>query len=161
MMIFDDATKPIIIESMYTPLVTRHMWILNLSLMDYCLAPIPILEEITCPALTIRIEGFDIILPTIWYLLVYDQETMQLDTVKIRDLPGRQFTALIGGPYVNKPLGASVIAVDYTQLNRNIGPSLNKHQMLCHPVAEHLWINVSPTDVYNKYLKDKIIGDLL
>ena len=43
----------------------------------------------------------------------------------------------------------------------NIGPSLGKHQMLCHPISPTEWINVSPSDTYNKHLKNSVIGDIV
>jgi len=161
MLIFDDNSKAILLDSIYTPLVTQHMWILDLNMMDFTLNPITILEEITAPSMTISIHGFEFWLPATWYMLVYDMETMQLDTVCVEDLPGREFNALVSGPNIQKALPGNVIVTDYDNRYKNIGPLLNKHQMLCHPISPEHWVNVSPTDVYNKYLKEKIVGDIL
>ena len=42
----------------------------------------------------------------------------------------------------------------------NVGPVLNKHQMLCHPIGPNEWVTVGPSDGFNKYLKDRIAGEL-
>lgn len=161
MLIFDDTSRPIILDSIYTPLVTQHMWILDLNMMDYTLSPITILEEITAPSMMIKIHGFLFMLPTTWYMLVFDTETMQLDSVCVEDLPGKEFSALVAGPIIQKAVPGIVTVVDYDSRFKNVGPLLNKHQMLCHPISPELWVNVTPSDVYNKYLKEKIVGDIL
>jgi hypothetical protein len=33
--------------------------------------------------------------------------------------------------------------------------------MLCHPINKDVWCSVGPSDNFNKYLKDKTIGDLM
>lgn len=161
MIIFDDNSRPILLDSIYVPLVTQHMWILDLNMMDYTLSPITILEEITAPSMMVQIHGFAFMLPTTWYMLVFDEETMQLDSVCVEDLPGKEFTALVSGPTLQKAMPGKVIVVDYDSKFKNVGPLLNKHQMLCHPISTDMWVSVSPTDVYNKYLKEKIVGDIL
>ncbi len=161
MLVFDENSKPLIIDSIYTPTLTSHVWILDLSIMDFTLAPLEVLEEITCPSVMIEVCGFKFILPAHWYVLVYDEETTQVDTVCVSELSGREFMALGYGPNKNKAFPAKIVVVDYNAQFKNVGPSLNKHQMLCHPIGPNAWINISPTDVYNKYLKDVIVGDII
>ena len=161
MIIFDEHNHPIILDSIYGPTVTEFMWVLDLSIMDFTLAPLLMLEETICPSMQLCIQGFEFVLPASWSILVYDQETSQLDVVEVSEVAGREFTAFVYGPVSNRPTPASVIATNYYVEYKNIGPSLNKHQMLCHPIGPTEWICVSPSDSYNKYLKDKIVGDLL
>ncbi len=161
MLVFDENSQPLIIENIYTPTLTSHIWLLDLSIMDFTLAPLGILEEITCPSVTISVCGFTFVLPAYWYILVYDEETTQVDTIRVEDLSGKEFVALGYGPNKTKAFPAKITVVDYNLQYKNAGPSLNKHQMLCHPIGPNTWINISPTDVYNKYLKDVIIGDII
>jgi hypothetical protein len=161
MLIFDENSQPIVIDNLYAPLVSHHLWVLDLAMMDYTLAPFMILEEITCSSITLQVMGFDFTLPSSWFVLVYDEETTQIDVVQVSDLAGAEFTALLYGPKQNKAQPAKITVMDYHNQYRNIGPSLNKHQMLCHPVSPGSWINVSSTDVYNKYLKDMALADIL
>lgn len=161
MLIFDTNSQPIILDSIYAPVVSDHFWVLDLALQDFTLTPLNVLEEIICPTVVLRVEGFDFAVPANWNVLVYDQETAQLDTIELSEAAGREFSALVYGPKKSKPQGALITVVDYFIEYKNVNPALNKHQMLCHPIGPDAWINVSPTDVYAKYLKDISVGDLV
>lgn len=160
MLIFDEKEQPIIIDNIHTPTPTTHMWILDLDIMDFTLTELKVLEEIQCPTIRVQIKNFMFDLPANWNILVFDDETMQLDVVEISEAVGRNFTAFIHGPNLSTAYGEKIVAVDYLPTAINIAPSLNKHQMLCHPIAPSAWINVSPSDTYNKYLKNCVIGNL-
>jgi len=161
MLIFDNNNKAVLLDSIYTPTLADHFWVLDFQMMDYTLAPLLVLEETISPSITIRIKGFDFQLPANWNLLVADDETMQLDVVTVAELAGREFKALTYGPSKLMAELETVSVVDYTPTRKNVGPSLNKHQMLCHPISPDSWINVSPSDSYNKYLKNCTAGDII
>lgn len=161
MLIFDANANPIILDSIHVPTLTEHFWVLDLSIMDFTLAPLISLEEVVCPSLRVQVRGFDFVLPANWNVLVYDKETSQLDVVELSEMCGREFTALVYGPSLSYPSPAVVSIVDYHIEHKNVGPLLNKQQMLCHPIGPGEWINVAPADGYNKYLKDKMVGDLI
>jgi hypothetical protein len=164
MLIFDDHNKTIILDNVYTPTPTNYMWVLDLQIMDYTLAPLLVLEEIICPSIKVRIRGFDFFLPANWNMLIFSEETSELDVVEISELAGREFTALvydISDPLIVRYKPGLVSVLDYSPEYVNVGPSLNKHQMLCHPISPAEWINVSPSDTYNKYLKTAVIGDII
>lgn len=161
MLIFDNQSKPIILDSIHTPTLTDYFWVLDLSMMDFTLAPLISLEEVVCPTLVLRIRGFDFALPANWNILVYDSETSQLDVVELSEACGREFTALCYGPQKTRHTPAIVSVANYYVEHKNVGPLLNKQQMLCHPIGPDEWINVAPSDAYNKYLKDRAVGDLI
>lgn len=161
MLIFDNNSQPIILDSIYAPVVSDHFWVLDLQMQDFTLTPLTVLEEIVCPTVVLRVGGFDFAVPASWNVLVYDQDTAQLDTIELSEAGGREFQALVYGPTKSKPTGANVSVVDYFIEFKNVNPALNKHQMLCHPIGPDSWINISPTDVYTKYLKDMSVGDLI
>ena len=161
MLIFDNHSQPIILDSIYAPIVSDHFWVLDLALMDFTMAPLNVLEEILCPTVILRIEGFDFAVPASWNILVFDRETAQLDSVELSEAAGREFTALVYGPNMSTPTAGNVSVVDYFIEHKNINPALNKHQMLCHPIGPSSWVNISPTDVYAKYLKDACVGNLM
>jgi len=161
MLIFDDNSTPIILDSIHGPTVSEHMWVLDLAILDFTLAPLLMMEEVVCPSVQLMVKGFQFILPASWNVLVYDRETAQLDVVPLSETAGREFTALVYGPKKSAPTPAIVTVTNYFVEHKNVGPSLNKHQMLCHPIGPDEWISVSPSDTYNKYLKDIIVGDLL
>lgn len=161
MLIFDNNSQPIILDSIYAPILSDHFWVLDLTMRDFTLTPLNVLEEIVCPTVVLRVEGFDFAVPASWNILVYDRDTTQLDTVELSEAAGREFTALVYGPTMSTPRAGNVTVVDYFIEHKNVNPALNKHQMLCHPIGPAAWVNIAPTDVYAKYLKDAAVGDLM
>lgn len=161
MLIFDSESHPVIIDNIFVPTATDHFWILDLDMLDYTLAPLTTLEQVVCPSLQLRINGFEFILPANWNILVYDRDTSQLDVVELSESAGREFTSLVYGPALSKPVPGIITITNYYVEAVNVGPTLNKHQMLCHPIGPNEWINISPSDVFNKYLRNKTVGDLL
>lgn len=160
MLIFNERSQPMILDSIHGPTLSEHMWVLDLTMMDYTLAPLTMLEEIVCPSMTIMIRGWQFVLPASWNVLVYDRDTAQLDVVQLAETAGREFTALTYGPRKSSVTPEIITVTNYHVEYKNVGPALNKHQMLCHPIGPDEWISVSPSDTYNKYLKDMIVGDL-
>lgn len=161
MLIFDDNSNPLLIENLHGPTAASYMWVLDLSMPDFTMSPLTMLEETICPSIELMIKGFQFILPANWNILVYDRETAQLDVVELAEAAGREFTAFTYGPLKTAPSPALITVTNYFIEHKNVGPSLNKHQMLCHPIDRDEWVCVSPSDTYNKYLKNIIVGDLL
>lgn len=160
MLVFDNNNQALILDSIYTPTIADHIWVLDLTLMDFTLAPLLVLEEIVAPTIELMVLGFRFVLPANWNMLVVDNDTSQLDVIEVSELAGREFNAFLYGPDQPSYEMATVSVTDYHPNFHNVGPSLAKHQMLCHPVAPNLWVNVAPSDTYNKYLKDTVAGDL-
>lgn len=161
MLIFDENETPIILESITDPVMTSYFWVLDLSIPDFTLAPLLFLEETTAPAMLVDIDGFQFYLPTTWNVLIYDQETSYLDTVEVAEIAGKDFTALTYGLDQSMVRPGPMKVIDYEPSYVSVSPAINKHQMLCHPISANMWINVTPSDAYNKYLKDMIVGDLI
>lgn len=161
MLIFDESSKPLILDSIYTPTLSEYMYVLDLELMDFTLTPLLVLEEIVAPTIEISILGFQFMLPANWNMLVVDDDTMQLDVCEVSEVAGREFRAMLMGPDKVHFDTAMIQVVDYHPNHHNVGPSLSKHQMLCHPISPEWWINVAPSDTYNKYLKNRVAGDLI
>lgn len=161
MLIFDGDSQPIIIDSIHGPTVSEYMWVLDLQMLDFKMTPLLMLEEIVCSSVQVMVNGYEFVLPASWNILVYDRDTTQLDVVELAEAAGRQFTAMAYGPNKTQPSPAPITVTNYFVEYKNVGPSLNKHQMLCHPINTDEWICVSPSDAYNKYLRDIIVGDLI
>lgn len=161
MLIFNEYSHPTIIDNIHGPTVSEYAWVLDLVQLDFMLTPIVMLEEVICPSVQLLVNGFEFLLPANWNILVYDRETVQLDVIELSETAGRQFTAFTYGPTKSHPQPMLVTITDYKIEHKNVSPSLNKHQLLCHPVGPEEWVCVGPSDVYNKYLKDITIGDLL
>jgi len=161
MLVFDNNNDALILDSIHTPTIADHIWVLDLSMLDFTLAPLAVLEEIVSPSIQLMINGFQFVLPANWNILVCDEESMQLDVVEIAEVAGKEFRAMLYGPDHGMVETAIISATDYYPTHVSVGPSLNKHQMLCHPVAPLTWVNVAPSDTYNKYLKNLVAGDLI
>ncbi len=161
MLVFDNNNEPLILDNIYTPTIADHIWVLDLNMMDYTLAPLLVLEEILAPTIELSIMGFKFPLPANWNILVVDDETMQLDVVEVAEVAGKEFRAFIYGPERPRYDMAVISLSDYHPNYHNVGPSLYKYQMLCHPVAPDTWVNVAPSEAYNKYLKEALAGDIV
>lgn len=161
MLVFDNNNVPLILDSIYTPTIADHLWVLDLNMLDFTLAPLLVLEEIVAPTIELSILGFRFKLPANWNILVIDDDTMQLDVAEVAEVAGKEFKAFLYGPKEPNFEMTTITVTDYHPNYLNVGPSLFKHQMLCHPVSPDLWVNVAPSDTYNKYLKNAIAGDLL
>lgn len=161
MLIFDEHNDTVIVESIYVPIPCESFWVLDLELMDFTLAPLDVLEEVVCPSIQLMIGGFKFVLPANWNMLVFDPDTSQLDVVEMSDLSSNEFTAFVYGPNKSSVSPLRVATIDYLPSCKNISPTLNKHQMLCHPISPDAWVVVSSSDGYNKYLKDCVVGDII
>ena len=91
MLYFDSANKLVDIDTIYTPVVDNFMWVLDLEQNDFTLAPITMLLEITTSSFEIIVDGLPIVLPTNWYVVIYDDEIGMMDVVQISELMGRNF----------------------------------------------------------------------
>lgn len=161
MLIMDQDNNTIILESVTTPIATEYFWVLDLTIRDYSLTELAVLEEITAKHIELLINGFRFVLPAMWNVLVCDPDTSILDYVEVRKLAGKEFNALIHGPNKNMIEMAPIITTDFFPTHVSVAPSLSKQQMLCHPIAPDAWINVAPSDTYNKYLKNCVAGDII
>lgn len=161
MLIFDDENCPIIIDSIYTPVLSNYFWILDFELMDYTITPLLTLEEIVSPSIVLQIAGFSFNVPATWNILVVDNDTSQLDLIETNQLAGKDFSALMFGPNKWKHEYTNIRVINFSSSFVHTGPSLNKHQMLCHPIGPDSWVNVAPSDTFNRYLKNRVAGDLI
>lgn len=161
MLILDENNKTILIDSIYNPIVSSSMWVLDFNIMDYTLTPINMLEETVCPTSTVEINGFRFKIPTSWYMLVYDDTTTQLDSVSVADLTSNNFHIFVYGVNATNAEAAKVRVVDYQLSEKNVYPAFNRHLMLCHPIQGDKWVNISFSDSYNRFLRGKDVSDII
>lgn len=150
------------IESIDAPTISEYFWSLSLKEMDFMLNKVETFEELSTPSLIVSIMGYVIELPTNWNILVYSPETSQLDTVELFRLARVSFDVMVYNHKTDKVVTShdnKVQVLDYFPMSKLRTPSLHKNTMLCHAIGPSHWICVAPTDNYNKYLKDKVIGD--
>lgn len=125
------------------------------------LSEISYIEEVVSPSIELDVDGFRFFVPASWYILVADKDTAMVDAVRASDISCNDFTALVYGPNKSKADCIAVRAVDYRQNHPNVGPSLHKNEMLCHPIDSNSWICIGSSDPYSRYLKRCSISDFL
>lgn len=160
MLILNEDYDTIILDSIYAPVLSDYFWCLDTTDQDFMLAPLQVLEEITAPTFTLDLGGFEFNVPASWNILVYDNETMQIDSVEIANAGGKDFRAFIYGPYEKQQQGLIIKTSHYVPVAKTVAPLLNKHQMLCHPITPEHWVCITPHDV-QKHLKNLYVGNLL
>jgi hypothetical protein len=161
MIISDENSQPILIDSIDVPVKTDYFWVLNLEELDFMLNPLEMFEELTTTTLALEIDGYSVIVPSNWYILVYSEDTSQLDVAEIADLTRGGFNALLYNHKKDRIDGVKIKVVDYKAHDVVCTPLLSKNIMLCHHVGTDNWVCISPSDNYNKFLKNKVIGDLI
>ena len=161
MVIFDDHSRPILLDNINSPVLTDHFWVLDLAEQDFMLTPLDILEEIRCPSVKVRVENFEFVVPANWSVLVYDVETSMLDSAQLSESAGRDYQAFVYGAHQSTATSGRIEVVDYYTEHKNISPSLNKHQMLCHSIGPDTWINIGPSDPYRRFIRNIMVGDIL
>lgn len=161
MVIFDENTKPVLIDNISTPMLTSHFWTLDLAEKDFKLSELAVLEEHTTPMLVVQIYGYCIELPVDWNILIVSPETSQLDVAEISELTRGNFRIFVMDHKTNKITNAPVKIVHYEPKAVLYAPSLAKNEMMCHALGPLGWICVSPLDNYNKYLKNALATDLI
>lgn len=161
MVIFDDHSRPILLDSIHSPVLTGHFWVLDLAENDFMLTTLDVMEEMTCPSVKLRVENFEFIVPANWSVLVYDVETSMLDSVQLAEAAGRDYQAFVYGPTKNSAESSLIEVIDYYVEHQNVSPSLNKHQMLCHSIGPDTWINIGPSDPYRRFVCNIMVGDIL
>jgi hypothetical protein len=161
MVILDENSEPIILDNIDIPFPVSHFWILDLNIMDFTLKELVLCEELTTQTLSLTINGYLLEAPSDWNILVYSMETSMLDVVTLSDLTKHVYSAFVYNHKRNRLTDNSVRVEAYDSNVIIQTPSLVKDTMLCHPLGNDMWACIAPTDSYNKYIKGKVIGDIL
>lgn len=161
MLIFQEDEEVRIIDSIKPVLVDDHYYVLDLDQKDFTLIPLQVIEATTAPAVELLIDGFSFMVPATWNILMCDPETSQLDISEVGAVLGKSFHSFVYG--FNMPIVQlhRIEAVNYMPSYTSYSPAMGKNNMLCHPIDQDRWVNLSPTDSYNKYFRNTILsGDL-
>lgn len=161
MVISDENCFPILIDNIEVPTKTEFFWTLNIEEKDFMLSPLTMFEELTTPILVMRILDFVVEVPADWNLLIFSEETSQLDILEISEISRGHFTAMVFNHKKNCITPGTISVIDYKPYDKIQTVSLHKSSMLCHPLGEDKWVCLAPSDNYNKYLKNAVIGDLI
>ena len=161
MVILDENSEPILLDNIDIPFPVSHFWALDLTLMDFTLKELLLSEELTTQTLGLVINDYYLEAPADWNMLIYSMETSELDIVTLSDLTKHSFSAVVFNHKTDRLVENRVRVVKYDMNAIVHVPSLVKNSMLCHPLGYDMWACIAPTDSYNKYIKGKVIGDLM
>lgn len=168
MLVLPDYAKPYMIDSLSSPVVIKHNWMFNATIVDFVLSPITYLEETQGPAVKLRINNADFWVPSSWKILVTDNETYQLDTVNIQSCANTNHLAFAFSPSEMKLRTFDIMVTDYSEHMNLTHPMINKGYAMIHPCGLVQQFNkpdfvtsviIGPHDLY-KHIGDKVVGDL-
>lgn len=161
MVIFDEDTSLVLIDSITSPIKATHFWVLDLAERDFKLAKIETVEEHVTEMLVLSIYGYAIEIPANWQILIVSSETNQLDVVDISEFARNHYQAFVYTHENSRLLTPHAKVIHYEPAGVSHMPSLAKHQMLCHGVGPRAWICIAPSINYNKYIKNTIANDII
>lgn len=167
MLICPEWNRPLIIDSLTTPLVAKHFWTFSGPMQDYTLSTIAFLEETTGPAIRISVNEIEFDVPVTWHVMVTDPSTYQLDTVPISSCISGETFAVAMSPDDSRYRVLPIKVIDFVDEAACIHPMLNKGHGLQHPVgivnlyekAINVTITIGPYDLY-KYIEGLAVGDI-
>lgn len=161
MIITDINYSPIEINDIEVTNSTQEFWVLNLVMRDFTISPLVTFEEITCKsAYILEINETIIQIPDYWNILIYSEETSQLDIVDIETFTTKNFKPVVFNFKKNRIDEVYYKVIDNIKNIKIQTVTIPKTCMLCHPIDIDKWICLSPNDNYNKYIKDGLLGDL-
>ena len=161
MLIINENNDAVVLHNICTPVPSTHFWVLDLNMMDYTLTNLSMMEEQWCKCIALQVEDFCFSVPAKWHVLISDGDTSMLDVIEAEKLSNHNFNVVVYDNDKSFAHCSAVRIIDSSPEECVVYPSLNRHHMLCHPIGPSRWIAISPNDTYNKYFKDKILGDIL
>jgi len=167
MLICPDWNKPLIIDSLDTPMVATHFWTFSGPMLDYCLSPITYLEESTGPSIKVKINDFTFIIPTSWFVLVADPDTYQLDMIPIGSCSSALYHAVAMSPDDSRWRLAPITVLELIPKTSCVHPMLQKGYAMQHPTGLtfihekqiNLTVTIGPFELY-KFIEGRAVGDL-
>ena len=146
MLYFGEDNRVHKIESIETVPDSKYFWVLNLKERDFMLKQLAVLETRVLPLVTVKTpSGITFDLPASWYVLIVDLDTTQIDVVRLSMIGGKLYDIFTFGPDMLKPTTSHLQIIDYKQSGEFTTCSINSHEMLCHAIDGHRWINISPS----------------
>lgn len=160
MIILDEESKAVQLDNIHVATISSHFWTYDFKMLDYKLSPLTVLEESKTPVMVLEVNGFQFTVPCKWNIMVSDDETSHVDLVDIATLAGRDFPVLAFDHVRNRVFNVKAKVVDYKTEGIVVAPTIHRHELLCHPISSTAWINLAPTDMLIKYIREMVIGDL-
>lgn len=136
MLILPEYNHPYLIDDVSGPVVPRHNWVYDVSLNDFMLKPIRLLEETTGPTVKVQINGFEFNVPASWNILVVDEETKMVDTVQITQCSSSGYQAFLIHPDNHDYHVSPIVLLDLSMKDSCVHPMIPRMGMMLHPVGQ-------------------------
>ncbi len=168
MQVLSEVSKPYIIESLSAPIGISHFWTFSGQQLDFKLEALEYLEETTGPAIKIRAQNLDIVVPASWHIMAVDRETSVVDSLPVAQCATHDHNILLFSPDDGTPKLVKVAAIDFIKKAAVFHPMVPKGSAMVHPTGpekkhDRLYfygIVIGPHDLY-RWVGGKTLGDIL
>lgn len=167
MQVLSEVNRSYIIESLTAPIGISHFWSFSGHQLDFKLEPLNYLEETIGPAIKIRAQNLDIIVPASWHIMAVDRETSVADSLPIAQCATHDHNILLFSPADGSPKLVKVAAIDFIKKTSVFHPMIPKGSAMVHPTGPekkhnklHFYgIVIGPHDLF-KWIGGRTIGDI-
>lgn len=167
MLICPDWNRPLIIDSLNSPIVAKYFWAFSGPMQDYVLSPINYLEETTGQAIKISVNEIVFDVPLSWFIMISDPHTYQIDTIPVSSCVNSVCHAIAMSPDDSRYRLVPIEVVEFVDTVACVHPMIQKGHGMQHPVGMHtihekqvgLTITMGPYDLF-KYVEGLAVGDI-
>ena len=118
-----------------SPVIPQYAWFYDVTLNDFLMRPITMLEETVGSTVTAKINNEIIKIPASWHVLIVDDDTKTVDTVLITQCANSAFKAFTMHPRLNRFEPVSIQLLDLSS-ETVVHLSIPKLNMICHPIGK-------------------------
>lgn len=136
MIILPEYSFPYVVDNVSGPVVPKFSWFYDVSLNDFVLRPINLLEETFGTSVRVRINNFDFNVPESWNLMIMDEETKMIDTVPITQCASSNYLALLMHPETHDYHTSPVTLLDLIVKDTCTYVMIPRMHMMLHPVGQ-------------------------
>jgi len=112
MIILPEYNFPYILDNVSGPVIPKFSWFYDVSLNDFVLRPINLLEETQGATVRVRINDFEFNVPASWNLLIVDEETKMVDTIPITQCASSSYNAMLMHPETHDYYMSPIVLLD-------------------------------------------------
>jgi hypothetical protein len=136
LIILPEYSFPYVVDNVSGPVVPKFSWFYDVSLNDFVLRPINLLEETFGTSVRVRINNFDFNVPESWNLMIMDEETKMIDTVPITQCASSNYLALLMHPETHDYHTSPVTLLDLIVKDTCTYVMIPRMHMMLHPVGQ-------------------------
>lgn len=143
MKILSELNQPYSLIDINDPVIVNYFWGYSALHQDFMHFPIMYLEELTGPAVKIRIGEEILTVPSNWNIMICDPETTIIDMIDMTQAMGSSFSAFGFSTEKTKIFYLPFEVVDVMDYDVVVMPSIQRSIGLCHPAGKAEGYNVN------------------